>query len=217
MNGEFSAADIDKATRALERCRLTYRREQVVLRRIGRAVIKQAKKNVREQKSVNGQAFAPRLKKRKGRRKMLPNLAKKLRSKNEANRVDVGFNNRLTGRIAHTQQHGTPSETWTGKRMTKVRGHYQHYDKPPTPRQARMLIKAGFTLKKKRGEGRKRPTSKWVIANLTQGKLFAIWRELTGHEASHRWEINNAPRAFLGLTRQQSDQIITREVLREME
>lgn len=217
MNAEFSQSDIDKATRALERCRLTYRREQMALRRIGRAVIKQARKNAREQKDVQGKAFAPRLKKRKGRRKMLPNLAKKLRGKNDANRVDVGFNNRLTGRIAHTQQFGAPSEVWTGKRMNKVRGRYRDYSKSPTPKQARMLIKAGFTLKKKRGEGRKRPTTKWVIANLTQGKLFAIWRELTGHDAVPRWEINNAPRAFLGLTRHQSEQIITREVLREME
>ncbi|MEC4728842.1 hypothetical protein HWQ46_25335 [Shewanella sp. D64] len=217
MEVEFSQAEIDKAMKALERGRLTFSKEQAALRRIGNAVIRQARKNVREQRDVNGRAFAPRLKKRKGRRKMLPNIAKKLRSKNNANNVNIGYSNSLTGRIAHTQQHGTPSESWNGERMSKVRGRYRNYDRAPSRRQARMLLKAGYKIKSANGKRWKRPSQKWVIDNLKEGQLFAIWRALTGHEPSTSWEIDNAPRAFLGLPPSQSEHIITREVLRVME
>ena len=44
MTLEFTQPDIDQAMRALSRCKLTYNQEQLALRRIGRAVIKQAKK-----------------------------------------------------------------------------------------------------------------------------------------------------------------------------
>ncbi|MDD9174493.1 hypothetical protein PVK63_06360 [Aliivibrio sp. S2TY2] len=214
MSVEFSQADVDTAIKALERCRLTYQQEQVILRRIGRAVIKQAKLNIRKQRDIHGQAFAPRVKKRKGRRRLLPNIAKKLRGKTDANHVDVGFGNGLTGEIAHKQQYGTPSETWDGRRMTRVRGPVNSYKKPATARQAKILLNAGFKIKKLRGKGKKRPTVKWIKENLKQGQLWAIWKELTDKEAVRTWEIRNTPRAFLGLTREQSDQIITREVLR---
>ncbi|GEK13226.1 phage virion morphogenesis protein [Aliivibrio fischeri] len=214
MQVELSQADVDMAIKALERCRLTYQQEQVILRRIGRAVIKQAKLNIRKQRDINGQPFAPRLKKRKGRRRLLPNIAKKLQVKANANHVDVGFRNSVTGRIAHTQQYGTPSETWSARRITKVRGPVTSYDKPATAKQAKILIKAGFKIKKLRGKGKKRPTVKWVTENLKQGQLWAIWKDITNKQSVTTWEIKNAPRAFLGLTQKQTDQIITREVLR---
>ncbi|PSU69164.1 hypothetical protein C9J20_14655 [Photobacterium phosphoreum] len=214
MDIEFSQADIDKATRALSRARLTYNQEQLALRRIGRAVIKQAKKNVRQQRDIHGQPFAPRKKKRKGRRRLLPNLAKRLRGKNDASHVEVGFANRLMSEIAHKQQHGNPTETWTGARIRRVRGPFQHYDKPPSPRQARALLRAGYKIKKQRGKGWKKPTTKWVIDNIAQGQLGLILRELLHKKANASWEIDNAPRPFLGLTAEQSERIITHEVLR---
>jgi hypothetical protein len=216
MTLEFTQPDIDQAMRALSRCKLTYNQEQLALRRIGRAVIKQAKKNVRQQRGVQGQPFAPRTKKRKGRRRLLPNIAKRLRGKNDTNHVEVGFNNRLTGEIAHKQQYGSPAETWTAARIRQARGALtlREYNKPPTPRQARALIRAGYMIKKKRGKGWKKPTTKWVVSNITQGQCGLILRKLLGKQPKSSWEITNTPRPFLGLTPEQSDQIITHEVLR---
>lgn len=214
MEIEFTQADIDKAIKALERCKLTYSQEQLALRRIGRAVCRQAQKNARQQKDINGHNFAPRKRKRKGRRKMLPRLAKRLRGKNGANHVEVGFGNLLTAQIAHKQQYGTPSETWSVARIRKVRGQFKHYDDPPTRKQARALIRAGYTIKKQRGKGRKKPTTAWVMENMKQGQIGLIMRELLDKRPKRSWEIDNEPRPFLGLTNEQSDQIITREILK---
>lgn len=214
MELEFAQADIDGAMRALSRARLTYNQEQLVLRRIGRAVIKQAKKNARQQRDIHGQPFTPRKKKRKGRRRLLPNLAKRLRGKNDASHVEIGFNNRLTGEIAHKQQYGSPAEIWTGARIRRSRGTFKNYDKPPSPRQARALIRAGYKVKKKRGKGWKKPTTKWVVDHMTQGQCGLILRQLLNKQTKASWEINNEPRPFLGLTPEQSEHIITHEVLR---
>ncbi|MCD9491347.1 hypothetical protein GLP30_10995 [Photobacterium phosphoreum] len=211
---EFTQPDIDQAIRALSRCKLTYNQEQLALRRIGRAVIKQAKKNVRQQRDIHGQPFAPRTKKRKGRRRLLPNIAKRLRGKNGTNHIDIGFNNRLTGEIAHKQQYGSPAETWTAARIRRSRGAFKDYDKPPSPKQARALIRAGYMIKKKRGKGWKKPTTKWVVDHITQGQCGLILRKLVNKQPKVSWEINNKPRPFLGLTPEQSEQIITHEVLR---
>ncbi|MEF1204306.1 phage virion morphogenesis protein [Photobacterium damselae] len=213
MRIEFNQAEIDMAMKAISRLKLSYSQEQLALRRIGREVIKQSKKNIREQNDVDGQSFSPRRKKRKGRRKMLPNIAKRLRTKNDANYVDVGFGNSLTAQIAYKQQYGSPAETWTGDRVRRVRGPAKHNDDPPTYRQARALIRAGYTIPKQRGKGRKKPSTKWVRENITQGRLGLIIRELLNKTPKQSWEIDNEPRAFLGLTPEQSTQIITREIL----
>ncbi|RZP88990.1 phage virion morphogenesis protein [Vibrio vulnificus] len=219
MEWQFEQADIDTAMRTISRLKLTYQQEQTVLRRIGRAVMKQSQKNIRAQRTIDGKAFAPRKGKGK-RRKMLTKIMRKARAKTGANHVEIGWPNNVAGNIAYRQQHGEPAERWTAERAKRVRQRYENPNQnqqPPTRRMARVLLDAGFTLKKKRGKGRKRPSIKWVMENLKQGQLWAIFRELTDKPFKQQWEIENEARPFHGLTESQSQGILVNEVLQALE
>lgn len=219
MEWRLEQADIDTAMKAIRRLQLTAKQEQVVLRRIGRAVERQSQKNIRQQKTITGKAFAPRKGKKK-RRKMLTKIMRQARSKTGTNHVSVEWANNVAGQIAYRQQHGEPAERWTANKLKRIRQRNENPNQnqqPPTRKMARMLINAGFTLKKKRGKGRKRPSAKWVIENLKQGQLWAIFRELTDQPFKQRWDIDNEARPFHGLTEEQSQGILVNEVLKALE
>lgn len=219
LNVEVSQAQMQQAINTLKLARLTPAKKRRVLRRVGKAVIRDAKQNIRKQQDIYGKAFE----KRKGRskKKLLKNLARPLSEKvlNDRVRVDY-FKNKGAGRIAYEQQHGV-AENWTAERLKKVRSKSsedsaKQYKEPATRQQAKRLIDAGFTIRRKSGKGRKKPSVRWITDNLTQGQFGAIYRELTGDKPKKSWKIQPPSREFLGMSDKEAQKLLADELTKQL-
>lgn len=210
---EANQADFNRVINTLKLAQLTPAKKKRVLRRVGRAVIRDANQNIRKQQDIHGRAFAKR--KGRSRKKLLSRMAKPLSEyvMNDRVRVDY-FKNRGAGKIAYQQQHGV-SETWTADRLKKIRSKSETadlYKQPATRQQARRLIEAGFTIRRKSGKGRKKASIKWITDNLTQGQFGAIYRELTGEKPKRSWKVKPPERAFLGMSDLEAQKLLTNEI-----
>lgn len=219
FNVEFQQAQVNQAINTLKLARLTPAKKRRVLRKVGKAVIRDAKQNIRKQQDVHGRAFE----KRKGRskKKLLKNMARPLSEKvlNDRVRVDY-FRNKGAGIIAYEQQYGV-AETWTADRLKKIRSKSssdsaKHYKDPATRQQAKRLIDAGFTVRRKSGKGRKKPSVKWVTENLTQGQFGAIYRELSGDKPKKSWKVQPPSREFLGMSDKDAQKLLANELTKQL-
>ncbi len=219
FNVEFQQAQVNQAINTLKLARLTPAKKRRVLRKVGKAVIRDAKQNIRKQQDIHGRAFE----KRKGRskKKLLKNMARPLSEKvlNDRVRVDY-FRNKGAGIIAYEQQYGV-AETWTAERLKKIRSKSssdsaKHYKDPATRQQAKRLIDAGFTVRRKSGKGRKKPSVKWVTENLTQGQFGAIYRELSGDKPKKSWKVQPPSREFLGMSDKDAQKLLANELTKQL-
>ncbi|PMT73882.1 hypothetical protein C1S86_24320 [Vibrio parahaemolyticus] len=219
FNVEFQQAQVNQAINTLKLARLTPAKKRRVLRKVGKAVIRDAKQNIRKQQDIHGRAFE----KRKGRskKKLLKNMARPLSEKvlNDRVRVDY-FRNKGAGIIAYEQQYGV-AETWTADRLKKIRSKSssdsaKHYKDPATRQQAKRLIDAGFTVRRKSGKGRKKPSVKWVTENLTQGQFGAIYRELSGDKPKKSWKVQPPSREFLGMSDKDAQKLLANELTKQL-
>lgn len=208
-------SELLKAINTIKLMQLTPAKKKRALRRVGRAVIRDAKQNIRQQKEVTGRPFTKR--KGRSRRKLLRRLAMPLSEyvMNDRVRVDY-FKNRGAGKIAYEQQHGE-AETWTASRLKEFRSKSaddsaKQYDEPATRAQAKRLIAAGFKVKRKSGKGKKKPSIKWITDNLTQGQFGAIYRELTREKPKKSWKIQPPERPFLGMKPSQAQKLLKDEI-----
>lgn len=181
---------------------LPRRTRRNITMRIGRAVIKDTKANIRKQRTVYGRSMEERRDTRT-KRKMLRRMGKGLKPyMRGANRVDVTWSNGLTAKIADRHQRGVP-EPWTPTKALKVYG-VPDFKKPATRAQAKALKAEGYRLrvKKKRGKGctLRRVSIKWIMENLSRGQAGTILRQMRDKtkRGSQRWEVKPAARPFLG-------------------
>lgn len=170
----------------------------------GKAVRKHSRQRIRQQKTLSGQSMAARKNRRK-RKKMLRGLSRTMGVQANANQAVIGWRNPVTGAIAKRQQEGL-SQTMTSRDLPKITR--ATYDEPCPKNIARALIRAGFTIKRKRGKGHKRPSLAWITEHLTFGMAGAILRELTDKPQQSRWRIPLAARPFLGATNDDMNQIL---------
>ncbi len=171
--------------------------------KMGRAVIRAAKKNIKQQRQVNGQKFAPG----KDGQKLLKRMArgKNLKVYAGANKATVTWPNSLTGKIARAHQEGQ-KEQYNGARMEKERGQ-PDYDAPATQDQAKALIKAGYKLNKgkyKSGKNKgntksRRVSQSWIKENMTLGQAGLILRMLRDEPGKASWTTEIPAREFFGL------------------
>ncbi len=207
--------DITQALNTLKMCQLTKRKQRRILGNVGRAIRKDARKNVSGQKTINGQAFAKR-KNKKNRKKMLVKLGKELQEFVHADRVNIGYTNSAVAKTGYRHQYGTP-EQFTKRKLKRIRKKTDgSRDDPATRQQAKALRKMGYTVPKKRGKGEKTPGVKWIVENLNQGKAGLLIRELSNRKTRTRWEITTEPRPYLGLTEFEAQQLLTNEILKVM-
>lgn len=207
----------------LDLLKLTPAKRRRMMNGIGKQVRLDAKKNIRQQRTIMGRAMAPRKVKR-GKRKMLLGLGKKIVVDHKGDlHAEVTWKNTMTGQIARRQQDGLP-ERWTAAKARKVHG-VPNYQAPATAAQARSLIREGFRLrtKKKRGKGvaLKRVPMKWIRENMKLGQAGLILRLMrTGKETGPQaWAVKPASRPFLGATPEIASAVLTdlaRQALRDM-
>lgn len=182
------------AARHLDMLRLTPSKRRTVLRSLGRIVRANSKKRVQSQNTVDGGAMAARSPNSKGKGRMLKGLGRRMLVLTEPNSVRVKFR---SGRVAYQQQHGD-TEKMTAEKMRRREGGVtlSHQD-PCTRRQARRLRELGYKIR--RGSGWKKPTVKWITANLKMGQAGRIIRILSNETPKTEWDTTLPARPFLGV------------------
>jgi len=181
---------------------LPRRTRRNITMRMGRAVIKDSKGNLRQQRTIYGRSMEERRDTRT-KRKMLRRMGKGLKPfMRGSNRVDVTWANGLTAKIADRHHRGVP-EPWTPTKALKVYG-VPDYNKPATRDQAKALKAEGYRLRvqKKKGKGctLRRVSIKWIMENLSRGQAGTILRQMRDNttRGKQSWEVKPAARPFLG-------------------
>lgn len=181
---------------------MSRRTRRNITRRMGRSVIKDARTNLRQQRTVYGRSMEERKDTRK-RHKILRRMGKGLKPFSRgADRVDVTWSNGQTAKIADRHQRGV-AEPWNPAKARKVYG-VPDYQKPATRAQAKALKAAGYKLRvqKKKGKGclLRRVPIKWIMENLSRGQAGLILRILRDNTTRGKqgWEVKPAARPFLG-------------------
>jgi len=206
MNSSPLRLDTDQSARLrlheqLDLLSLPRRTRRNITMRMARAVIKDAKGNLRAQRTVYGRSMEAR-KGTRVRRKMLRRMGKGLKPfMRSPERVDVTWGNGLTAEIADRHQRGM-AESWTSAKARKVYG-VPDYSKPATREQAKALLAEGYRLRVQNPSGKgctlRRVSAKWIMEHLSRGQAGLILRVLRDASwAKHSWEVKPAARPFLG-------------------
>ncbi|MCJ2164652.1 MULTISPECIES: virion morphogenesis protein [unclassified Pseudodesulfovibrio] len=181
---------------------LPRRTRRNITMRMGREIIKEAKTNIRQQRTTYGRSMEGRKDTRK-RRKLLRGFGRGLKPfMRGSDRVDVTWSNSMTAQLADRHQNGI-AEQWTASKARKVYG-VPDYSKPATREQAKALKAEGYKLrvKKSRGKGHtlRRVPIKWITENLSRGQAGAILRQMRDGKkrGKQSWEVKPAARPFLG-------------------
>lgn len=175
---------------------LTPQRRKRAMSQMGREVVKQTRKNVRNQRDVNGRAFADRHKKRSKRGKMLSGLVKgkALRQKASSDRVTIGFRNDRLGRLANAHQMGQKQTVRAQKMSAQAKGEWE--SSPATREQAKVMNRLGFRVAA-RGGKQKKVSQSWIMENLTKLQALGIIYKLNGErEGKQSWEVDLPVREF---------------------
>ncbi|HIF9402606.1 TPA: virion morphogenesis protein [Photobacterium damselae] len=181
-----------------------------LLKSLGRWERQNARRRISQQKDINGKELQPRKGKTKG--KMLKRLGKGLVPyvKN-ANRLELTWRNSLTGRIAARHHTGQPQKM-TASQMRKRWGN-PDYSAPCTKGQARKLRELGYTVAKKNGRGRKKPTLRYLMETISHGKAGLLIRELSNQPTIVAWDIPLSERKILG----SKEQDVNRQLIKLIE
>jgi phage virion morphogenesis protein len=175
-----------------------------LLGQVGRKVRTYSRRRLREQRDLNGQPWQAR---KKGKRKMLRGLSKKMRSKATPEKAAIDFKDPITAGIAYKHQHGV-TEHWNAQKAEKVYGQ-PDYDAPATRAQTKALRKEGYKIRRANGRGWKQPSLKWVTENLSVGQAGIILRSMRDAKAKQSWEIPLSERSFLGVTQKEVEELAT--------
>ncbi|HCG7749278.1 TPA: virion morphogenesis protein [Vibrio parahaemolyticus] len=166
-----------------------------ILKTLGRWEKANTRKRISSQKDINGSALQPRKGKKKG--KVLKRMAKGLTPYvRNANQLDLTWSNKLTAKIA-ARHHVGQKQKMTKRQMQKRWGK-PDYSAPCTKGQARKLRELGYTVPRKSGKGRKKPSLRELMATITHGQAGQLIRELSNQPNITSWDIPLAERQILG-------------------
>ncbi|MEZ9527377.1 virion morphogenesis protein [Vibrio sp. 10N.286.51.F4] len=166
-----------------------------ILKTLGRWEKTNTRKRIQQQKDIHGQALEPKKGKKHGKvmRRMAKGLTPYVRN---ANMLDLTWSNKLTARIA-ARHHVGQKQKMTKRQMQKRWGT-PDYSAPCSKGQARKLRELGYTVPRKSGKGRKKPTLKLLMATVTHGQAGQIIRELSNQPSVSTWDIPLKERQILG-------------------
>ena len=173
-------------------------RRRRVLRRMGQEVRRRSRKNIRQQRTVEGQAMAPR---KSGKKKLLKNMGKGLVVKAKAENVQVSWKKAGVAQVGYRHQHGVKEQFDAGKVVRRY--GRPDYNAAATRTQAKSLLKAGFKIYAGKTKGRvrtRRATQGWIMKNLTLGHAGYLIRRLLGKSPARTWTVDVPERPFLGVT-----------------
>ncbi len=190
-----------------------------VVRNIAMQVRALSRKNVREQRSLDGGPFAPRKRKKNGsprrrqNKRMLTGLARIMSV--DADRVGQGrvsWRNTYTAKIADKHQHGK-QERYGGRGGASDDKDFYSAKKRCDRWIARDLLRLGYRKEERMANGRtrrQRVSQRWIMEHMRQDEAVKLWLDLTGYEPKDGWEIGVPARPFLGVNPDQADEILDR-------
>ncbi|MCL9775713.1 virion morphogenesis protein [Vibrio methylphosphonaticus] len=166
-----------------------------ILKTLGRWEKANTRKRIQQQKDIHGKALAPQKGKKRGKvmRRMAKGLTPYVRN---ANRLDLTWNNKLTAKIA-ARHHVGQKQKMTARQMQKRWGT-PDYSASCSKGQARKLRELGYTVSRKSGKGRKKPSLRLLMDTVTHGQAGKIIRELSNQPSVTAWDIPLAQRQILG-------------------
>ncbi|MDK9761656.1 virion morphogenesis protein [Vibrio sp. D420a] len=181
-----------------------------ILKTLGRWEKTNTRKRIQQQKDIHGQALQPKKGKKRGKvmRRMAKGLTPYVRN---ANMLDLTWNNKLTARIA-ARHHVGQKQKMTKLQMQKRWGA-PDYSAPCSKGQARKLRELGYTVPRKSGKGRKKPSLRLLMETVTHGQAGQIIRELSNQPNVTAWEIPLAERQILG----SNEREVTRQLIKIFE
>ena len=166
-----------------------------ILKTLGRWEKTNTRKRIQQQKDIHGQALQPKKGKKRGKvmRRMAKGLTPYVR---HADTLDLTWSNKLTAKIA-ARHHLGQKQKMTKRQMQKRWGT-PDYSAPCTKGQARKRRELGYTVARKSGKGRKKPSLKLLMATVSHGQAGQIIRELSNQPSVTAWDIPLAERQILG-------------------
>ena len=183
--------------------------QRKLVKSIGSEVRKDARQNIRKQKTISGAPMAKR-KDARNKRKLLRKMGKGMVVFNRGNtKAIVTWKNSRSAQIANSQQKGS-RQAMTASKAAK-RGSKPDYDAPVTRDMAKALIQEGYRqpVKGKNGRSRlKKVSQRWIMDNMTQGQAGLVLKELRNAGSKRSWTIRTPARPFLGATEQDADKML---------
>ena len=178
-----------------------------LLNRVSQRIRTQWRKRVREQHDLNGEAFTPRKKKRKGQKaKMLGGLAAGISvTRLNDKGAELGWGSSKAAMIANVHNSGI------SQRRTAAQMRNQTRNKPTqaTKGQAKRLRRLGFKVRLPSTSKRKKvrwmkPGVAWITDNLKYDQAGLLIKILSDEPAGpSSWEINLPKREFFGVASDQ--------------
>ena len=185
------------------------KQKRKLVRMMATDVRKQARQNIRQQRTVSGSPMAPR-KDTRNKRKLLRRMGKPMVIFNKSNHeAVVGFKGNKAGVIASKHQHGT-SERMTATKAEKRAGTPDYKDRADR-KQAKSLIQEGYRLPVPGKNGRtklKRVSQKWIRENMSCGQAGLILRMMRNEKSKQSWTMTTPARPFLGADEKDAQQML---------
>ncbi|MFJ5422266.1 hypothetical protein ACIPSQ_16845 [Pectobacterium parvum] len=199
------------------------KKRQRLLWRIAKlGIIVAAKRNQRNQTSPDGESWAPRKSKRRG--KMLRQLPKLLhvREMPEIGAVRIylqggGYRNGETpvpaGVVGYSQQNGmdiTVNRRQARQQQKNTQSSGGADPPSATDRQAKRLRALGYKMRK--GNRYVKASSKYITDTLNMAQAGLLIRKLRGEPAKTTWKIDIPSRVFLGVSDDDFNKILARQL-----
>ncbi|MGF1719463.1 phage virion morphogenesis protein [Vibrio kyushuensis] len=185
-----------------------------LLKKLGAAISKQTKKNIRAQKNPDGTAWKKR---KKGRKKILLGFTRKVKhfQRNSNRDLFVGWPSER-GIVAAQHHRGIAEKSGLSKRKRQAkRDKEPSKDDKATRDQAKQLRDLGFRLepegRQKRG---RKPTLKWVTEHMTLGEAAKRIQALENKSPARDWQVGRPERQLIGISPKRVAMMIKRELKR---
>lgn len=213
--GELNKRQLAELKKALASMELPPKKRQRLLWRMAKyGVIAAAKRNVRNQETPEGGAWAGRKTKRKG--KMLRNMPKLLhiREMPEIQAVRIylqggGYRNGETpvpaGTVGYSQQNGMRVRVSRASQPGKAQP-----GKMATPAQGKKLRALGYRVR--RGKRWKKPTIREITSEMPYAQAGLLIRKLSGKAVKTSWTIDLPSRVFLGMGDEDFNKALARQL-----
>jgi len=171
-----------------------------ILKTLGRWEKANVRKRIQQQEDIHGRALEARKGDKRGKvmRKMAKGLTPYVRN---ANTLDLTWSSKLSGKIA-ARHHLGQKQKMTKRQMQKRWGT-PDYSAPCTKAQARKLRESGYTVPRKKGKGRKKPSIRQLMDTVTHGQAGQKIRELRNLPHTTAWNITLPKRQILGSSERQ--------------
>ncbi|WP_036773635.1 hypothetical protein [Photorhabdus australis] len=215
IHGQLNRNQLKKLQDALRDLDLPEKKRQRLLWRIAKyGLIDAAKRNVRNQRSPEGESWTVR--KSPWRKKMLRNMPKLLHIREmpeiDAVRVYLQGGSYRNGKqpvpagvVGYAQQHGMRFQVSRQQVQKNV-----DRERMATIKQAKKLRELGYQVRK--GKRWRKPPIKEMTANMKFIQAGTLIRELSGEVAKSAWTIDVPARSFLGMNEDEFDKALARQL-----